>query len=202
MNGQECTTDDCRNFTSTFLCSQCVSDLQQWIARIPILLVELRVTIARQDNVRPAGGGGGGSKPGSAAPINFDALQLAENLRTVGSDARTYAQQEHAAGSAWLIADWVTKAELLVSGPEAEHVNHHAIKTKLAEHDPGAMPTSDVVKWLKDKARIHVTSMDIRNWVRRRKLVAVEQGRYPTYHPYDVLNAWHDTRNTERARVG
>ena len=69
MNSQECTTDDCRNMTSTYLCGQCVSDLQQWLDRIPILLVELRVTIARQDNVRPAGGGGSGSKPGSAAPI-------------------------------------------------------------------------------------------------------------------------------------
>jgi len=197
----ECTTDDCRNMTSAYLCAQCVSDLQSWIARIPILLVELRVTIARLDNVRPAGGGGGGSKPGSAAPINLDALQLAENLRTVGKSAKDYAHQEHAAGSAWLIADWVTKAELLVSGPEAEHVNHHAIKTKLAEHDPGPMPTSDVVKWLKDKARIHITSMDIRNWVRRDKLTPIEQGRYPTYHPYDVLNAWHDTRATERANA-
>jgi len=195
----ECTTDDCRNMSSAYLCTRCVSDLQAWLDRIPVLLVELRVTIARLDHVRPAGGGGGGSKPGSAAPLNLDALQLSENLRTVGSDAKTYAHDEHAAGAAWMIQDWVTKAELLVSGPEAEHVNHAKIKDKLAQHDPGPMPTSDVVKWLKDKARIHITSMDIRNWVRRDKLTPIEQGRYPTYHPYDVLNAWHDTKATNLA---
>jgi hypothetical protein len=198
----ECTTDDCRNMTSTYLCSQCVSDLQSWIARIPILLVELRVTIARLDYVRPAGGGGGGSKPGPAAPLNLDAWQISENLKTVGKSAKDYAHAEDAAGMAWLIQDWCTKAEMLILGPEEPPVNLTEIRKKLESNRPDAMQTSDVVKWLKENARIHVTSMDIRNWVRRRKLVAVEQGRYPTYHPYDVLNAWHDTRNTERARVG
>ena len=195
----ECTTDDCRNFTSEYLCTQCVSDLQQWIARIPILLVELRVTIARQDNVRPAGGGGGGSKPGSAAPINFDAWQISENLKTVGKSAKEYAQAEDAAGMAWLIQDWCTKAEMLILGPEEPPVNLNEIREKLEERRPDAMQTSDVVKWLKENARIHVTSMDIRNWVRRKKLTAIEPGRYPTYHPYDVLNAWHDTRATSLA---
>jgi len=192
----ECTTDDCRNMTSTYLCTQCVSDLQSWLDRIPVLLVELRVTIARQDNVRPAGGGGGGSKPGSAAPINLDALQLSENLRTVGGDANTYAHQEHAAGAAWLIQDWVTKAELLVSGPEAEHVNHAAIRAKLDQHRPDPMPTRKLIPWLKENARITVTQFDIRNWARRGKLTPVEREPLPTYHPYDVLNAWHDTRAT------
>ena len=195
---QECTTDDCRNHTSEYLCAQCVSDLQSWIARIPILLVELRVTIARQDNVRPAGGGGGGSKPGSAAPLNLDALQLSENLRAVGSDAKFYAHQEHAAGQAWLIADWVTKAELLVSGPEAEHVNHAAIRAKVQNIAP-PMPTRDLTKWLRDHARIHVTSMDIRNWVRRGKLTAVDREPQPTYHPHEVLDAWRDTHVTNMA---
>jgi hypothetical protein len=103
--------------TSTYLCTQCVSDLQQWLDRVPVLLIDLRVTIARLDNVRPVGGGGsGGSKPGSAAPINLDALQLAENLRSCGSDAKHYAHDERAAGLAWLIQDWVNKAELMVSG--------------------------------------------------------------------------------------
>ena len=199
---QECTTDDCRNMTSTYLCSQCVSDLQQWLDRIPILLVELRVTIARQDHVRPAGGGGGGSKPGSAAPINFDAWQISENLKTVGKSAKVYAHAEDAAGMAWLIQDWVKKAEMLILGPEETPINLTESRKKLESNRPDAMQTSDVVKWLKENARIHVTSMDIRNWVRRKKLAAVEPGRYPTYHPYDVLNAWHDTRNTERARVG
>ena len=113
---QECTTTDCGNHTSEYLCTQCVSDLQAWLDKVPVLLVELPVTIAKLDNVRPAGGGGG-SKPGSAAPINLDALQLQENLRTVHrARASALAKDARAAGMAWLVKDWVTKAELLISG--------------------------------------------------------------------------------------
>jgi len=191
----ECTTEDCQNFTHTYLCTRCVGDLQAWLGKIPVLLEEIGTTIAKLDNVRSAGGGGGGSKPGSAAPINLDALQLAENLRTVGRDAKAYAHDERAAGLAWLIQDWVTKAELLVSGPEAEHINHAAIKARVQNIAP-PMPTRTLVPWLRSNARITITSMDIRNWVRRGKLRAVQAEPQPTYHPHEVLTAWHDTRAT------
>jgi len=185
---QECTTDDCRNFTSEYLCSQCVSDLQSWIARIPILLVELRVTIARQDHVRPAGGGGGGSKPGSAAPINFDAWQISENLKTVGKSAKEYAHAEDAAGMAWLIQDWVKKAELLILGPEPEPVNtSHARERLKAEVPKEPMPTRDLKKWLQITHGIQITGEQLRQWVHRKKLQrANEEGR-PTYYPAVVL---------------
>lgn len=188
----ECTTEDCGNGTSTYLCSQCVTDLQAWLDKVPPLVLALDVTIAKLDNVRSAGGGGG-SKPGSKAPINLDALQLQENLRSVGDDAKAYAQDDRAAGLAWMIQDWATKAELLVSGPEAETVNHVRNRERVRNIAP-PMPTRELVPWLRDKAKISVTSMDIRNWARRGKLVAVEREPQPTYHPHDVLNAWHDTR--------
>jgi hypothetical protein len=199
MTSQECTTEDCGNQTSTYLCGRCVDDLQAWIDKVPALLAELPVTIAKLDNVRPAGGGGCGSKPGSKAPINLDAVQLQQNLLSIHRTlARIHAENPNAAGIAWLIADWVTKAELMISGPEAEHINHTAIRERVRNIAP-PMPTKELTKWLRDNARIHVTSMDIRNWVRRRKLFAVEEGRYPTYHPHEVLAAWHDTRATSVA---
>jgi len=192
---QECTTEDCQNFTSTYLCTRCVSDLQQWIDQIPHLLPELDVTIAKQDVTRPSGGGGGGgSKPGSACPTNLEASQIKANLLSVHPDANAYANDERAAGLAWLIQDWVTKAERLVSGPEAETVNHAAIRAKLEERRPDPMPTRKLIPWLRDNAKITVTQFDIRNWARRGKLTPVERDPLPTYHPYDVLNAWHDTR--------
>ncbi|WP_426940299.1 hypothetical protein [Pseudarthrobacter sp. S6] len=195
----ECTTEDCQNFTSTYLCTRCVSDLQQWLSKIPVLLEEIGTTIAKLDNVRPAGGGGGGgAKPGSAAPINLDALQLAQNLSSVGTDAKAYAHDERAAGLAWLIQDWVTKAELLVSGPEAEHINHVAIRARVQNIAP-PMPTRTLLPWLRANAKITITAFDIRNWARRGKLVAVDREPQPTYHPHEVLNAWHDTRATQLA---
>ena len=191
----ECTTEDCANHTSTYLCGQCVTDLQAWIDKVPPLIEALYVTIAKLDNVRSAGGGGGGgSKPGSKAPINLDASELRANLMSVGRDAKAYAHDERAAGLAWLIQDWATKAELLVSGPEAETVNHAANRAKIRDIAP-PMPTKELLPWLRKNAKISITSMDVRNWARRGKLVAVDSGPQPTYHPHDVLNAWHDTRS-------
>jgi hypothetical protein len=160
----------------------------------PGLITALSVTVARLDNVRPAGGGwNSGSKPGSAVPINLDALQLQENLRSVGRHAKDYAQDERAAGLAWLIQDWVTKAELLVSGPEEPPINHAANRERIKDIAP-PMPTRQLVPWLRQHARIVVTSMDIRNWARRGKIHAVSTEPQPTYHPHEVLDAWHDTR--------
>lgn len=189
----ECTTVDCLNHTSTYLCTQCVTDLQAWLDKVPVLIAALHVTIARLDNVRPANAGwNSGGKPGSAAPINLDALQIQENLRTVGSDAKAYARDDRAAGLAWLIQDWVTKAELYVSGPQEEHINH-ARNRERVKGIVAPMPTRELVPWLKEKAGITITSMDIRNWVRRGKLRAVEPEPQPTYNLHEVLNAWHDT---------
>lgn len=195
----ECTTADCYNHTSTYLCPRCTSDLQQWIDKIPVLIEALSVTVAKLDNVRPAGGGGGGGgghKPGSAAPINLDALQLQENLRTVGNDAKAYAMDERAAGLAWLIQEWVTKAERFVSGPDEPPVNHAANRERVKGIAP-AMPTRTLVPWLRANAQVIVTSKDIRNWVFRGKLKAAEQTPQPTYHPHEVLDAWYETRRAE-----
>lgn len=190
----ECTTDGCLNHTDTYLCDQCIRDLQAWLDKVPILVVALTVTIAKLDHVRPVGGGwNGGGKPGSAAPLNLDALQLQENLKSVGTRAKDYAHDERAAGLAWLIQDWVTKAELLVSGPEDPPVNHAANRDRIKNIAP-PMPTRQLVPWLREHARITITGMDIRNWVRRRKLTAVEEKPTPTYHPHEVLDAWYETR--------
>lgn len=195
---QECTTEDCANQTHAYLCGRCVSDLQAWIDKVPVLIVALNVTIAKLDNVRPAGGGGGGGghKPGSAAPINLDALQLQENLRSVGRSATAYAQDPQAAGLAWLIQDWVTKAERMVSGPDEPPVNHHANRERVKGIAP-AMPTRQLVPWLRQNAKVILTSKDIRNWAFRGKLTPVEREPSPTYHPHEVLDVWYETRREE-----
>lgn len=189
----ECTTQDCQHHTSTYLCTQCVTDLQAWLDKVPALIVALDVTIAKLDNVRSAGGGGGGSKPGSTMPINMDASELKARLCSVGKDAKAYAHDERAAGLAWLIQDWATKAELMVSGPEQEAINHAKNRERIRNIAP-PMPTRELLPWMRKNAKIAVTSMDIRNWARRGKLTPVEREPQPTYHPHEVLNAWHDTR--------
>jgi hypothetical protein len=190
----ECTTEDCANHTSTYLCSQCVSDLQQWLDKVPTLITELSVTVARLDQVRPANAGwNSGGVPGSAAPINLDALQLQENLRSVGNDANAYAQDERAAGLAWLIQDWVTKAELLVSGPEEETVNHAEIQERVKEANGEPVPPKEAIQYVKDKAKVAVKMADFKNWVKLGRLryvldrVSTDDNERRIYYPGDVF---------------
>lgn len=187
----DCTTMDCGNATTEYLCRQCVSDLSQWIEKAWLLIPELDVTIARLDVVRKAGQeGGAGGKAGSRAPMNLDAWQIKANLSAIDRDANVYARDQYAAGIASTIQDWVTKAELLISGPEDEHVDHVAIRAKVKDVAP-PMTTRKLLPWLRENARISITSMDVRNWARRGHLHPVSRDPEPTYHPHEVIAAWH-----------
>ncbi|QDF19583.1 helix-turn-helix DNA-binding domain protein [Arthrobacter phage Kumotta] len=188
----ECTTKDCLNHTSTYLCTQCVRDLQAWLDKIPVLIATLSVTIAKLDHVRPANAGwNAGGKPGSAAPLNLDALQLQENLKTVWPDAKEYAKDSRAAGLAELIQEWVTGAELLVSGPEAEIVDHAAAKARLKDANLEPMPTRQLLPWLRENAGVRLVSQRIRDWVRDGHLRPHQHdGGQPAYHPAEVIDVW------------
>lgn len=180
--------------TNLYICNQCAQDLQAWIDKCAEILPELDDTIARLDNVRAGNneGGNGSKSAGSSAPLNLDAMQLKINLATLTQSAEHYAHDQHAAGIAWTIQDWYTKAELLISGPEEEHIDHQAVKEKIANEAP-PMPTRELRAWLKQNAKIHVTSMDIRNWVRRGKLQPAQRQPQPTYWPHEVLQARRET---------
>jgi hypothetical protein len=88
---------------------------------------------------------------------------------------------------------WVKQARELVWGPEEVVINHDANRQRLREAAP-PMPTRELLPWLRKNAKITITSMDIRNWARRGKLTPVQREPQPTYHPHEVLDAWHDTR--------
>lgn len=189
----ECTTQDCQNHTSTYLCTQCVADLQAWLDKVPALIDALYVTIAKLDNVRSAGGGGGGSKPGSAAPINLEASEIRARLCSVGKDAKAYAHDERAAGLAWLIQDWVVKAELMVSGPETETVNHAAIKERIKEANGEPLPPKEAIEYLRVKAKLSVKMFDFKNWVKHGHLayvldrVSTDDKARRIYYPGEVF---------------
>jgi hypothetical protein len=91
---------------------------------------------------------------------------------------------------------WVPQARYLVWGAEEEVVDHEANRRKLEKAAP-PMPTRELLPWLRKHARITITSMDVRDWARRGKLVPVEREPQPTYHPHEVLGIWHDTRGNK-----
>lgn len=183
-----CTTLDCGNGTSAYICNQCVSDLQAWIEKAHNYAPELDVTIAKLDVLRHAGStGGGGGKAGSAAPVNLDAVQLQANLYSVDRDAKVYAKDQFAAGIAWTIQDWVTKAELLISGPEEERVDHAANKERLQREVPAELRPKPLVEWLKVTHGIELKESRIRKWAERKLITRANADGYPTYDPATVL---------------
>lgn len=188
----ECTTEECANHTSTYLCSQCVADLQAWLDKVPPLIEALYVTIAKLDNVRSAGGGGG-SKPGSTLPLNVDASELRARLCSVGPDAKAYALDERAAGLAWLIQEWVTTAELMVSGPEPETINHAALQDRVKEANGEPLPPKEALDYLRTKAKLTVKMYDFKNWVKHGHLsyvldrVTTDEKARRIYYPGEVF---------------
>lgn len=187
----DCTTPECGTPTAgTYLCTQCVSDLQAWIDQVAFLLPELDVTIKRLDVTRPGNSETRSTNvAGSAAPANLDALQLKLNLESVTHTAAEYAAMDHAAGSAWIISEWCKSAELLISGPAEPRIDHQANKARIKEIAP-PMITRQLIPWLKKNARIHITRADINNWRQRGHLHPVDREPSPTYNASDVINVY------------
>jgi len=87
---------------------------------------------------------------------------------------------------------WVTRARQLVWGNDVEVIDHEANRERVRNIAP-PMPTRQLVPWLKEKAGIIIKGQQIRDWSRRGKLKAAEDGPTPTYHPHEVLETWHRT---------
>jgi hypothetical protein len=186
----QCTTPDCGNQTATYLCHQCVEDLQAWLDKIPELVEDLHVTVARLDKIRKQSEGRPGTKTGSAAPINIGAFQIRWYLETITLNAEDHAKDPEAAVIAKNIRDAVNQGELLVLGPvEPTPRPRDEIREELSGHvEP--MTARDCAAWLSKVTGVKFTSKRIRNWVERRGLKPVESEGHPKYRPEDVLAAY------------
>ncbi|AHB31677.1 hypothetical protein ArV2_gp66 [Arthrobacter phage vB_ArS-ArV2] len=189
-----CTTPECARLTTGYLCTQCIVELDDLLADVPALIPLLAGARAGTAIVRKPGQGAGGSHPGSREPGSLDAMLLQTWLQQLPSRAYDEADNNPNAGRTLYMARiWVPQARHLVWGAEQEEVDHDELRERIRDIAP-PMPTRELLPWLRTKARITITSMDIRDWARRGKLVPVEREPQPTYHPHEVLDAWHDTR--------
>lgn len=190
-----CTTEDCGRLTTLYLCTECIVELDDLLKDVPTLCQFLQDVIYRTSVTRKPGTGGGGSHPKSTPPINFDADELRDRLHSLPHRAHTEAMENPYAGRTLFMARmWVKRARTLVWGPEDPPIDHDANLQRIKDADIEPMPTRELVPWLKAKAGIVITGMDIRNWARRGKLKAVPTEPHPSYHPHEVITAWHDTR--------
>lgn len=187
-----CTTDDCENPTEAFICNRCTEDLQAWLDKIPPLVDDLAVTVARLDKVRK-NTGGNSNKAGSAAPINLDAFEVRWYLQAISPNAKDHAKDPEAAQIALNVQNAVKLAEQLISGPEPTKPKTDGIRERL-EEQMTPMTTRELIPYLREKAHIVITSMDIRNWARRGKIRPITRDPHPTYNAMEVIDAWHETR--------
>lgn len=188
----ECTTADCGAPSELYLCPHCIRDLQAWLDQVPLLLPELDVTIARLDQVRVGNveGGNGSKSAGSAAPLNLDALQLKINLGTLTQSAQDYAHDQFAAGIAWTIQDWATKAELVISGPEGDAPSKADLLQAAADirHQvPEELPVPELIEWLNNIHQIKLNSARIWQWAKRGHITRTNATGRAKYSPAAVL---------------
>lgn len=190
----ECTTEGCGRATSLYLCTACIVELDALLVDVPALIEMLAGVRAGTAVVRNPAAGSTGGHAGSKPPGSLDAMLLQAWLQQLPKRAHTAAHDYPDAGQCLHMARiWVKQARELVWGPEEVIINHDANRQRLREAAP-PMPTRELLPWLRKNAKITITSMDIRNWARRGKLTPVQREPMPTYHPHEVLDAWHDTR--------
>jgi DNA-directed RNA polymerase subunit RPC12/RpoP len=115
----ECTTPDCGRLTTLYLCNQCVKDLQAWIDRIPDIMEELFVTMAKLDKTAPQRNAGGWQpSTGSAVPLRFGPMELRAALRIwQHQSAAELAKDQFAGGFQPMLEDLIRKAETLIDNP-------------------------------------------------------------------------------------
>ncbi|AIY01201.1 hypothetical protein ART_1602 [Arthrobacter sp. PAMC 25486] len=184
-----CTTSDCNQPTDLYLCNQCVSDLQASIEYAHRLLPDLDVTIARLDVTRPGNPETRTTNvAGSAAPANMDALQLKLNMEAVTQTAAEYAHDPRVAGMAWLLGEWCKKAEVLISGPEAETPRDTAeIRQRMIREVPDSLTVPKLLHWLTVTHGIKLHPARIWKWAERGHITRTNEKGHATYSPAAVL---------------
>lgn len=189
-----CTDEGCHQPTSLYLCTDHIVELDGLLKDVPALIEMLAGAREGTAVVRKPGSGGGGGIAGSKPPGSLDAMMLQHWLGSLPERAHSEAMDNPDAGRTLYMARiWVTNARTLVYGPEEVLVNHDALRERVRDIAP-PMPTRELLPWLRTNAKIAITSMDVRNWAARGKLVPVEREPVPTYHPHEVLQVWSDTR--------
>lgn len=187
-----CTAEDCDTQASLHLCEHHRLELADLLEGVDFLIVNLDPILQSGKVTRKAGGQEGSSvnKAGSKPPTT-DTQMIRYWLWQLPSNAYKEARDNpHAGRTLYMARTWVGKARQAVYGNEPKEIDHAANAAKVKEIAP-PMTTRQLLPWLRTNARIAITRADINNWRQRGHLRPVELEPSPTYHPSDVLNAYH-----------
>lgn len=197
--GTYCTSPDCHRPSGLYLCRDCIIELDDLLKQVPLLVVALDPGLLAWKVTKAPGSGSetrNTNKAGSQAPLNIDVDQLRDWLRTLlGLRAYELAADNPAAGQYLDMARiWVNNANTITHGADEPEPDHAANRERVANIAP-PMPTRQLLPWLRVNSKIKITSQNIRDWVRRGHLKPVTREPQPTYHPHEVINAWHERNN-------
>lgn len=191
-----CTTPDCGNPTDLYLCRDCILELDDITRNQAPFLIENLDPVKQATKVtrKPGSEGGGGGKSGSKPAMNLDAHQLREWLSMLPESAHAHATNSPEAGRTVAMARiWVHNAERLVYGEEPKPASDgEEILRRLKEKGAKPMRTGDIVKWLREHAKISINKKHIYNWAERDYITRQNPGvkEHPTYDPVDVYTAY------------
>ena len=119
-----CSTDNCENPTNLYLCGEHVQELQTELDKIPELLEDLFITMAKLDNTAPQRTeGGGGLTTTSTLPIRPQALELRGALNIwAHCTAQQLAKDKHAGNFLPMLKQLTTDATNCIDNPPEHRV--------------------------------------------------------------------------------
>lgn len=119
-----CTTEDCGQLTSIYLCTDCIVELDALLADVYPILRLIDGAIEQTSVTRsPGASGGGGGHAKSKPAMNVDAWLLRSWLRQLPERAHATAMDNPKAGEILYMARiWVQQGRDLVWGPEDKRV--------------------------------------------------------------------------------
>lgn len=193
------TCQTCHAPADLYLCWTCINQLQATINGIPDQLTHLRTTLARQDKTHNDGREGTNTQ--AREPVNLEALQVTIILERTDTNATTYARQPNAAHHYHDIQYWSGKADLLINGPEEEHIDHAANRERARKINK-RFNIDDLVDYFANTLKITITKKQVRRWAERGE-IPIEGKDHKGHNLYDVVTVLtkYETRNTEMVRT-
>lgn len=185
----DCTTTDCGNGTTSYLCNQCVSDLQLWLDKVTETRQMLFTTMAKLDNTGPKNSeGGGGGTTGSSMPLRDGAMDLRYALAIwEGHNAAQLASDPLSGGFLAEIKLLIDNAFKMVDLPPDDVIDHEAAGRRLATEVPGPLRPKPLLEYLRLTHGIELKESLLRKWASRNLITRANTEGYPTYDPAIVL---------------
>lgn len=119
-----CTTPDCGQEANLYICNEHIKELQTELGKVPELLEDLFITMAKLDNTAPQRSeGGGGLTTTSKLPIRPRAMELRQALGIwTHCDAKALAKDHRVANFLPMIKKLIDDANTCIDNPPEQRV--------------------------------------------------------------------------------